>query len=125
MIGWLRRRPGSKPLEGLRIYLASRTARQAEMSAIAEELVSAGAEVTSRWLGGAPLGNKELEPAGRASRLAKADLEDLCRADVCIAFTEKPGSSPGRGGRHTEFGMFFTAFRRSSGTRRGPPPGRA
>lgn len=89
-----------------RVYLASRFARRAELKAVAAQLTSHGFEVTSRWLDSPnPLSQHDLD-AGAAAAFAEMDLEDLRRADLCIAFTESADHpSPGRGGRHAELGI--------------------
>jgi nucleoside 2-deoxyribosyltransferase len=91
----------------VRVYLASRFARRDEMREVASELEASGFIVVSRWLGSpAPLSADDLNPGGPASSLAEMDLEDLRRADLCIAFTEATDHpKPGRGGRHTELGI--------------------
>jgi hypothetical protein len=89
-----------------RIYFAARTGRQEELREIAEHLTVEGAEVTSRWLFSEPLTNSELSALGRAPALAQMDLDDLARAQVCIAFTEgTTTANAGRGGRHAELGI--------------------
>ena len=89
------------------MYIASRFARRDEMKGIAAELEGHGFEVTSRWLDSASaLLPDELDATGRAAALAMMDLEDVHRAGICVAFTEPPEeTTPGRGGRHTEFGI--------------------
>jgi nucleoside 2-deoxyribosyltransferase len=106
------RRDGNRQTPPVRVYLAARTGRQAELRDIAERLTAAGAEVTSRWLFSEPLTNAELGVVGRATALARMDLEDLERAQLCIAFTEGASPSPGRGGRHTELGIAFALKKR-------------
>jgi nucleoside 2-deoxyribosyltransferase len=39
-----------------------------------------------------------------AQAFAMDDIEDIQAADALIAFTERPFSDKGRGGRHVEFG---------------------
>jgi hypothetical protein len=64
----------------------------------ADDLRSAGIEVTCRW----PWHVGELDPEAAAA----ADLEDLARADTLISFTQGPGNPhQGRGGRHVELGV--------------------
>ncbi|HET8894684.1 MAG TPA: hypothetical protein VFM96_11370 [Gaiellaceae bacterium] len=93
-------------LDGARIYLAARFARQAELRAAADELEEAGAKVVARWLySPRALAEQELGSDLRGSEMAAMDLADIQSADVCIAFTETAGSPTGRGGRHTELGI--------------------
>jgi len=89
------------------VYIASRFARRDEMKGVAADLEGHGFEVTSRWLDSpSALLPGELDTTGRAAALAMMDLEDVHRAGICIAFTEPPEETkPGRGGRHTEFGI--------------------
>lgn len=89
------------------MYIASRFARRDEMKGVAADLEGHGFEVTSRWLDSpSALLPGELDTTGRAAALAMMDLEDVHRAGICIAFTEPPEETkPGRGGRHTEFGI--------------------
>jgi hypothetical protein len=90
----------------VRIYLASRYSRRAELVAYMAALEALGHTVTSRWLREdheLPIG---AEPAAGV-RFAREDYEDLTTADLCISFTEEPGKAGGRnrGGRHVEFGI--------------------
>ena len=91
------------------IYLAARYSRYPEMQEKAKNLERLGHHITSRWI----LGDHEVRAKGKAesdlwqARWALEDYADLCRADVCISFTEPPEDKPGRGrgGRHVEFGI--------------------
>lgn len=98
--------PPEAPTGSIRVYLASRFARQQEMVRVGEELEADGLLVTSRWLKSpAPLKKADLED-GSAAALAAMDLSDLRGSDACIAFTEPEGSpGQGRGGRHVELGI--------------------
>lgn len=89
------------------MYFAARLARRVELSAYADELRHRGFVVTSRWLEGSlKLCERDLKAGGRAAELAKMDLDDLRRADICVAFTEPATDEDrGRGGRHTELGI--------------------
>ena len=85
----------------MRIYLAARYARRAEMERYAAQLNVSGHTVDARWI---------VDDGEKAERTcAIEDFEDIDRADVLIAFTEPPDipDTPGasRGGRHVEFGM--------------------
>jgi hypothetical protein len=83
----------------MKIYLASRFSRMAELQAYSAQLEAAGHTVTSRWVRGAhPLG-------GDVALYAQEDVEDVIAADCVISFTEMPRSAATNGGRHTEFGV--------------------
>lgn len=90
-----------------KIYLAARFARRDEMRTIAAELRDDGFDITARWLDSAePISPGELRSPIAAAHLAMHDIDDVRAADICVAFTEEPHHpSPGRGGRHTEFGV--------------------
>jgi hypothetical protein len=93
-------------VHGVRVYLASRFARQPELKAIAAELTEAGAVITSRWLTSPrPLDRSDLLRDGWARHIAEMDFSDLCSSDACIAFTEHREQPQGRGGRHAEVGI--------------------
>ena len=95
------------------IYLAARYSRAEELCGYAKVLRESGYEVTSRWLDGSSQISKEAKEVEASTdsiplsgRLfAEIDYTDLLRSDTLIAFTEKPGAGPGRGGRHVEFGL--------------------
>jgi hypothetical protein len=95
-------------------YFAARFSRNAEMRRYRARLCAYvdGAEVSARWID--PTGDPDpcvgerlnADPA-RAWEYARADLEDINRADVLVEFTETPdapGGFPSAGGRHVEFG---------------------
>jgi hypothetical protein len=90
-----------------KIYLAARFARRDEMRTIAAELRDEGFDITARWLDSTePITSGELRSPVAAAHLATNDVDDVCAANICIAFTEElHHPSPGRGGRHTEFGI--------------------
>jgi hypothetical protein len=82
----------------VRVYLSGTTARIEELRRYADELRAAGAEIVSRWL----WATGTASPATAAAR----DIEDLARADVMVAFTQRPEAAhQGRGGRHVELGI--------------------
>lgn len=90
----------------MRIYLAARFSRQAELLGYRADLIAAGHEVTSRWLvveHDLPPG----DPEQLGAKYAKDDVQDLMTAECVISFTEPPEPTPGRhrGGRHVEFGL--------------------
>jgi len=103
----------------VRIYLAARYSRNAEMRDVRDDLVVMGHTVTSRWIdlhkGSTDYLTSEAlavlqhsftpeflaENPTLAFQYARADLDDLSDADACISFTCGTG---GKGGRHVEFG---------------------
>ena len=85
----------------MRVYLASRHSRREELCHYRVDIENAGHVVTSRWLNG---NYPETEEAER-QRCALDDYEDVCAAEVLIAFTEPPRSTSSRGGRHCEMGI--------------------
>ncbi len=91
----------------MNVYLASRYARREEMQAVAADLQQMGHTVTSRWINGSHELEDHPAPEDRR-RLAQEDMLDILDANCLISFTEQPrasGESPGRGGRHVEFGI--------------------
>ena len=84
----------------MKIYLASKFERQAEMAEKARELEALGAIITSRWVY-AEKDDNEVSDATKA-RYALLDMRDVYEADVVISTTE---GELARGGRHVEFGM--------------------
>jgi len=88
----------------VRIYLAARYSRNAEMRELAAYIRARGDEVTSRWIDGShEVGDVATD--GDRQRLAQEDWDDLFRADAVICFSETPRSNNSRGGRHVEFGI--------------------
>jgi len=93
----------------MRVYLASRYSRREELCRYRADLQAAGYTVTSRWLDG----NHQISDDGLSAeagaierqRFALEDYEDVCAADLLIAFTEPPRSTSSRGGRHCEMGI--------------------
>lgn len=94
----------------LKIYLAGRYGRIDEIRQCAADLIVRDHLITSHWLW--PDTEAEIEdvPPDAESfpqeyhELALQDLVDVATADALIAFSERPGSEHGRGGRHVEFG---------------------
>lgn len=91
----------------MKVYLAARFSRLAELNGYRAELEALGIEVTSRWLRGghewSGVPDHDI-PIGAQARFAAEDLEDIDAADVVVCFTEAPGTGPARGGRHVEMG---------------------
>ena len=90
----------------MKIYLSACYRRQLEMQRTARELETFGHEITSRWISEAPfLGEEHRQPVSTRAKRAQRNLVDLAQSDCLIAFTERPPSGPGRGGRHVELGI--------------------
>lgn len=94
----------------VKIYLAARYSRNAEMRGVRDVLQALGYEVTSRWIdqhGGNLLESivaEQLNAEPEAcSKYAEIDVADLKAADIVISFTSASGG--GKGGRHIEFGL--------------------
>lgn len=85
-----------------RAYLAASWGRRAELCGYREALWGQNIHVTSRWIDeagdGLPPGNM------RCLVAAQRDLQDIREADFVLFFTDPPGQSTSRGGRHTELG---------------------
>lgn len=96
----------------IKIYLAARYSRNAEMRGVRDVLQGMGTfEVTSRWIDLHPdvagdfsqsftADNLNTQP-DRCAPLGEHDLSDIDRSDWVINFTCGSG---GKGGRHVEFG---------------------
>jgi len=100
----------------MKIYLAARYGRRAEIAKYGEKLTALGHTITSRWLkglhslpDGVTLERKieQLDPEvrHRIEEFAFEDVADVLEADLVISFTET-GPTP-RGGRHVEFGIAY------------------
>ena len=98
----------------MKVYLAARYSKNAEMREFAAYLLAGGyaTEITSRWISGShEIGDHPTDEARR--RLAQEDLDDLKAADVVIAFSEVPRTmNNARGGRHVEFGLAIALGKR-------------
>ena len=88
----------------MRIYIASRYGRRAEMVEAARQLEALGHEVTGRWIDGEHEAADAKASVWERRQWAEEDLADIDRADLLIAFTETPDGGYSRGGRHAEFG---------------------
>lgn len=92
----------------MKIYLAARYGRQAEIRRYRDELIAAGHLVTARWLDEGPEDAEAgKESAPKWAEYGEMALFDLLDSDCSIHFTEGPAGVPGktRGGKHTEFGI--------------------
>jgi hypothetical protein len=98
----------------VRVYLAARYSRRAEMQQYAADLAQLGlGHVEAAWLTGDHEwdgSQSTLEELAVAQLLALDDVRDIARAQVVIVFTEEPGATGrNRGGRHVEYGMALAA----------------
>jgi hypothetical protein len=90
----------------MKIYLSACYRRQPEMQRVGRELETFGHEITSRWISEEPFPIEEhRQPVQARAKRAQRNLIDLAQSDCLIAFTERPPSGPGRGGRHVELGI--------------------
>lgn len=101
----------------MKIYLASRYGRRAELCGYKKILEELGYVVTSRWLSGDhAIGGSDSPPDGdngemsqqaieNRRQFAEEDVEDVLACDLLIAFTEPETSPYSRGGRHVELGI--------------------
>ena len=97
----------------MRVYLAARYSRLAELQGYADELRDIGYVVDARWLLGdhqTHEGADEVESALsmpiEARTFAEYDFEDVYDSDMLIAFSEEPRTGgASRGGRHVELGL--------------------
>jgi len=116
---------GMGEIDIMRIYLASRYGRRAELCEYREQLNAAGHKVQAQWLDGShqisdtgtPIGetgealvegddgSTTLKAAAMRNRFAMDDFRDVTMCELLIAFTEPPRSSASRGGRHVELGI--------------------
>lgn len=96
----------------MKIYLAARYSRYAEMQGVRDVLESIGHTVTSRWIDlhadtgeryGRSFNQQELNDLPKmCSAFAVRDFEDIDASEWLVSFTDKEGG--GKGGRHVEFG---------------------
>jgi hypothetical protein len=87
----------------MKLYLAARYDRLAEMADLAIRIRGLGHEVTSRWIEGH--GHPDADSA-------RYDLTDVTVADGLVLFTEEPSAQmpfATRGGRHVEYGYALRA----------------
>jgi hypothetical protein len=91
----------------MKIYLSSSYERRDELRVYRYQLREAGYTVQSRWLDeDHPLQTQMADHSPEAlAAIAVQDLGDLFDCECVIAFTEQPGTTRGRGGRHVEFGF--------------------
>lgn len=106
----------------MRIYLAASYTRREELCEYRRQLRALGHDVQARWLdgqhqldrNGTPIGDhgeklvedgNGLKNAALRAKFAQDDWDDVTGADIVINFTEPPGSTAARGGRHVECGI--------------------
>ena len=96
----------------MRVYLASRYSRRAELQEVRKLLVKHNIEVTSRWLTqDHTLPDAKSTEAAKdeipieARRYAQDDLQDVVSCDVLVLFSERADTQVRRGGSHVEFGF--------------------
>ena len=96
----------------MKIYIASRWGRKAEMSGYAKRLTELGHTVTSEWVeetamdqkaDGSYAGGEWKPDPGYAANIARQDLSHIDEAQVVLVFTDvsREGYT---GGRHVECG---------------------
>jgi hypothetical protein len=106
----------------MRIYLAASYHRREELCEHRRQLLALGFNVRARWLDGqhqldldgTPIGDQgeklvedgsHSKNAALRAKFARDDWDDVTGADIVINFTEPPGSTAARGGRHVECGI--------------------
>ena len=82
----------------MKIYLAAKWSRMAEMASIGDTLKGLGQDITSQWIYFAEEGKTREENA-------VMDMEDVRKADAIICYTHPRNEPQPGGGRHTEFGL--------------------
>ena len=93
----------------MRIYLAARYRRLDEMRRYANDLLTRGHQVTSRWLQGDHQAPGALNDPSWAD-IAQEDVDDVLAADAVVSFAEPDRG--GGGGRHVEFGIGLASGKR-------------
>lgn len=86
----------------MKIYLAARYTRRAEMETIADFLKTKGFKITAQWVYGA----EEKEEMTR-EQIALMDIADVDASDLVLSFTHPRGTLTSGGGRHVEFGYAY------------------
>lgn len=89
----------------MKIYLAAKFSRRAEMEKLSNDLLDVGHECIARWVYGGE------EGLSRAD-IALLDLEDVAEADGIILFTHPKGEPQPGGGRFVEFGYAMARQKR-------------
>src|SRR5262245_42501904 len=95
------------------IYLCARYGRRAEMAQIAARLRTLGYTITSRWHDDPQetLDKVILQDVYEmtARNIADECLDDILKATHLLSFSEPPGITSTRGGRHFEAGAAYLA----------------
>jgi len=93
----------------MKIYLAAQYSWRKVVKGYAKQLESLGHEVTATWLQERKgLGTELSDLSNRFLREhAKADYNDIVRADCVVLFSVGPTELTKRGGRHVEFGLGY------------------
>lgn len=89
----------------MKIYMAAKFSRRAEMEALSHLLASAGHETNARWVFGGEEGLTRTD-------IAVLDVDDVVAADAIMCFTHERGSLQPGGGRHVEFGIALALKKR-------------
>jgi hypothetical protein len=89
----------------MKVYLAARYSRIAEMRTYRAQLERVGHVVTSRWVDGKHEAENREAHSVQLAGFAQEDCDDVKAADCVISFTEAPRGGHSRGGRHVEHGM--------------------
>jgi len=90
--------------QALKIYLAARYERRAELSEYAERLRSWGYVITSSWLKESDAATFEAITDDVRAEIARRDLADIRDCDLFIRFSETPRSVRTTGGSLVEMG---------------------
>lgn len=97
----------------MRIYLSAQWSRRDEIEGYAQTLRADGHEIVSRWHSEL-MGDDSANSVEDWAKWANADLTDICKAEVYLAFTEPQGTLA-RGGRHVEWGFALATTRAIKG----------
>jgi len=81
----------------MKVYIAGRYSKLAELKQESLQFEAAGIEITSSWL-------NNMEDGLTFEDIAVLDLNDVDRADTLVLYTEPYGTLVPGGGRHVEFG---------------------
>lgn len=88
-----------------KVYTAAKYGQMLEMREVCSKITIAGHETTAQWVDG-----KEANDTQTAA--AVMDFEDVKRADVLMAFSDKRGRLNTGGGRHVEYGIAMALGKR-------------
>lgn len=85
----------------MKVYLAGALPRRDELRGYADQLISNGVEVTSKWL----WANDHPVASWDNRNLAMRNVNDLLGSDVVLVFLDDDAGS--KGGHHVEFGFAY------------------